>query len=404
VSIAQSGERKTAIDSYALSPVRTYEEKLRREYDPAWRNWRNAHDAWDAQRKQVLRGNKHKTYAEKQTALEAIGPEPLAPLYFSITPNEPTLEGLVRYMKNAMPSLGIFSAEGGTFIAGHSMTEENRLRLAANVSVMWDEGKAQRVRVDEVTFLAGRRLAMHLMVQPNVAVEMMRDPLLIGQGLLSRVLMCAPPSTIGTRFYRKPAPASGPALRRYEDRILELLEQNAPLAEGSRNELNPPVLTFTPEASRAWIGFADTVEEKMKPGGDYESIRAFANKLAEHAARLAGVLAVVRGDSMITFETLDAGMKLARFYATEALRFAQAGYEDPELKLAEDVLKWITGHFAAGEPFTLRDLCRLGPNAVRSAETARRMMRLLVEYGYLTGPAPAEIDGRSVREAWRRVR
>jgi integrase len=51
-----------------------------------------------------------------------------------------------------------------------------------------------------VTVLYNRRVTLNLMVQPIVAVEMLSDPLLVGQGLLSRVLTVAPKSMMGSRI------------------------------------------------------------------------------------------------------------------------------------------------------------------------------------------------------------
>jgi hypothetical protein len=42
--------------------------------------------------------------------------------------------------------------------------------------------------------LYGRRLAMHLMVQPIIAQKVLSDPLLHGQGFLNRCLACWPTS------------------------------------------------------------------------------------------------------------------------------------------------------------------------------------------------------------------
>jgi hypothetical protein len=60
------------------------------------------------------------------------------------------------------------------------------------------------------------------------------------------------------------------------------------------NELEPRWLPLSPEARVLWVGFADHVEASVGSGGDMEAIRGLANKLPEHAARLAAVLALPR--------------------------------------------------------------------------------------------------------------
>jgi hypothetical protein len=100
---------------------------------------------------------------------------------------------MCRLLATGRASIGIFAAEGGQFIGGHGMSDDARLRTAAGLSAVWDGESIRRVRAgDGVTVLPGRRLAMHLMAQPDVAANWMCDSLLIDQGITSRVLVTAP--------------------------------------------------------------------------------------------------------------------------------------------------------------------------------------------------------------------
>ena len=58
------------------------------------------------------------------------------------------------------------------------------------------------------------------------------------------------------------------------------------LASGTQNELEPRNVTFSAEAATLYWEFSDEAERQQLPGGEYDSISAFASKLAEHAARL----------------------------------------------------------------------------------------------------------------------
>ena len=128
-----------------------------------------------------------------------------------LTCGEPTIEGLVKVFAKGWPSLGLFSDEGGMFIGGHGMTPEAKLRTASTLSRLWDGSPIDRVRSgDGAAILPGRRLAMHLMVQPNVAALFLADGLLAEQGLLSRVLGSSPESTIGTRRWHEASADSLP--------------------------------------------------------------------------------------------------------------------------------------------------------------------------------------------------
>jgi Protein of unknown function (DUF3987) len=192
---------------------------------------------------------------------------------------------------------------------------KTKVRTAAGLSALWDGEPIKRVRaIDGTTILPGRRLAMHLMAQPDFAAIALGDPLLENQGFLSRMLVSAPASIAGTRLWREPAPESEKALKRYSGRILELSEAPFPLAKGKQNELEPRLLAMSPTARRLWIGYVDHVEMLIGSEGELEPVRGLANKLPEHAARIAGVLTLL--DDLyageISASAMEAGIAIAR--------------------------------------------------------------------------------------------
>jgi len=244
-----------------------------------------------------------------------------------------------------------------------------------------------------------------LMAQPEAAALMLTDPVLLDQGFLSRVLVSAPASTAGTRFQREPDPASSAALSRYHARILSILERQPTLAPDSRNELDPRVMRFTPDAANAWREYADYVERLLAPGQPFEPIRGFANKLPEHAARIAAVLMLVDdiGAPHIDRETFERAVCLAEYYTREALRLFEAGYASPELRQAETLRKWLLTKWK--EPLvSARAIVTFGPNAIRDSATTKAAIKVLVEHYWLAPVGATTVGGKSVREAWKIVR
>ncbi len=405
LTVAESGERKTACDEEALWPIRKREDTLRERYDIDIEDWRNDQEAWETQRRQIL--NNKTDYPDrtaKKAALDDLGPAPTAPLFPMLRCDEPTIEGLAKLYAISHPSLGIFSAEGGQFIAGHGMNAENKLKTAAALSKLWDGAPMTRVRAgDGSTTLPGRRLSLHLMVQPDVASVMLSDPVLADQGLLSRVLVVAPESAAGTRLWREPLPESDQALRRYGARLLDIMELPLPLAEGKPNELAPRILSLSPEARQVWTAFADHVEKQIGLGGAMEPIKGLANKLPEHASRLAAVLALVEDSQApeVSKDHLAAGIRLAEHYASEASRLFSAGRADPDLLLAQRTLDWLRGSWDESH-VGLSDLYRLGPNPIRERKTAKRIIGILEEHGWIERAEDgALVAGQRRREAWR---
>ena len=70
-----------------------------------------------------------------------------------LTCPEPTFEGLTRLLAGGQPSMGIFSGEGGQFLGGHGMNQDNKLKTAAAMSGLWD-GRRSRGRLP-VAWFAG---------------------------------------------------------------------------------------------------------------------------------------------------------------------------------------------------------------------------------------------------------
>ena len=78
-----------------------------------------------------------------------------------------------------------------------------------------------------------------------------------------------------------------------------------------------------------WIGFSDSIENQIEPDGALASVRGLANKLPEHAARLAAVLTLVADAEAIKVSSdhMAAGITLAQHYVAEALRMFEGSQD-----------------------------------------------------------------------------
>ena len=161
VSVAATGERKTAADQEAAWPLRKREAMLRAAFPDEHRDYENAEAAWKKARDAAARKGKG-DFARIKQMLDALGPAPLPPLQPILTCSEPTFEGLCKLLAVGWPSVGIFAAEGGQFVGGHGMADDAKLRTASGLSALWDGEPIKRVRaLDGFTVLPGRRVAMH---------------------------------------------------------------------------------------------------------------------------------------------------------------------------------------------------------------------------------------------------
>jgi hypothetical protein len=406
ITVAATGERKSECDRQALWPIEKHEANLRASYEADAPDYLNSKTAWDKAREAAVKAGKGNKSAIK-FELEAIGPAPRAPLEPILTCPEPTFEGLCKLFAVGQASLGIFATEGGQFIGGHGMNDDAKLKTACGLSDLWDGKAIRRVRGgDGATVLPGRRLSLHLMAQPGVAAVLFTDHLLEDQGLLSRLLVTAPESAAGTRFWHAEQPGTDTAIKRYGARLLAMIEAPLPLRSGASNELEPRRVPLSPVAQTSWINFANYIEKAIAPDGALETIRGLANKLPEHAARLAGVLRSIEDIdySEVGVSDLDAGIALAEHYAAEALRLFGTSQVPVDLQLAQRLLNWLIRVWTENA-ISLPDIYRRGPSAVRESATAQKLVDILSEHGWLERiKQGAVVAGQRRRDAWLIVR
>ncbi|WP_187274704.1 MULTISPECIES: YfjI family protein [unclassified Methylobacterium] len=379
VSSASSGDRKSTTDNEALWPVTRREDALQEMYGRDHQEWLVTYAAWSAEKKKI-EGDRKLGFEDRRFALTTLGPEPQPPIRPVLTSAEPTFEGLIKSWPSMPAAQGVFSAEGGQFTGGHGMAQENRLRTAAGFSVLWDGKPVTRVRaLDGVSVLKGRRLAMHLMVQPEAAAAFMSDPVLRDQGLLSRILVAAPDSIAGTRLFRVATAADAEQIRRYHARMLSLLEGWPSVIDHAQG-LQPRELPMSEAAEARWRDFYNWIEERSGPQGDLRLVRDFASKAAEHAARIAGVLAIVADEHAleISAEIMTAAARLATWYTDEATRLQQACRTDPALLRAQALLDWLRARDEQDVKFS--DILRLGPAPTRTKKEADAAVRTLMEH------------------------
>jgi hypothetical protein len=383
VTIAASGDRKSTADIEALIPVRMHERNLRHDYERDYRAWKVSHAAWGAQQRKIENARGLDRLG-REAELSALGPAPIEPVRPLLTAPEPTVEALAKHWPVLPGALGLFSPEGGQMTGGHGFGPDHRLKTAAALSVLWDGSGIRRLRAgDGIADLPGRRLALHLMVQPDAAAAFLSEQILRDQGLLSRLLIAAPETLAGSRNWREPANDLNGPMKRYIAVVLDLLECPAPAANQAGNELTPRALDLGAEAKAAWVAFHDRIEAAMAQDGALEGLRDVAGKAAENAARVAGVLTIVERPeaSTIEAEAMVAGCELMTWYLSEALRLSGVHRQPPNLRDAIKLLDWLQVKGKA--EITRSEVMQFGPVHLRQKAEADAALTALEEHGWL---------------------
>jgi hypothetical protein len=405
LTVAESGERKSTVDRLALRSVHEMEEHLRTNADAVRAAFTADKTAWEAARDEARKLAKKGGRAAVREALRNLGAEPRPPASPMLLIADLTPEALVLHLAEGRPWGGVFTAEGGLLVGGAAFSDDARMRTGALLNALWDGDAIRRRRVTTgQAFLPGRRCALHVMLQPVAADRFLADDMLKGLGLLARMLVSAPQSTAGTRMWREPSEAARQAYEDYCRRLRQLLDLPVQL---DGEALAPAEMVLTPDARTMWVAFHDHAEAQLGEGGVYRCVRGFGAKLAEHAGRLAAVLAFYKHGGMgrpreVDAEHMAGGIKLARYYAGEMLRLSGAAAVATELRIAQSVLDWLKER--QHRSFHLTQLYQFGPAAVRTAATARTIVVILVDHGHIRPlPRGTVVDGAPRNAVWELV-
>lgn len=412
LTVAQSGERKSSCDGLMLAPLRQYEREQSKIHEGDMAAWTDAYAIWENERDRILaeikKGNSDKSKATATRAdLDAHGKAPVPPVSPDRTVTEPTYEGLTRKYVQGNPSQGLFSDEGGQFLGGHAMSTDNRQKTLAALNDLWQGNPIRRTRQGDGSFtLYGRRLSIHLMAQPGVALAFLADPMTADTGFLSRFLICDPESTIGTRLHSR-IRRDDAAMAELEMRLTSILQTSMPTEGDNDRELRPRYLPLSQNARALLVRYSDRVESEQASGGVLEHVTGAASKSAEQACRIAGVLTLWADLDApdVSAEAMANGITLAQFYLSEAARLASAAAVSPEVDQAERLRKWLLGSWPYSEVL-VSDVLQKGPGrALRESAKARAAIRILEAHGWL---APLEagtvVRGKPRKESWRIVR
>jgi putative DNA primase/helicase len=378
LAVADSGERKTTVDTLFSKHVRQWERDKHEEMQPELRKYLAAKDAWEVKKegtrnkiREAVKGGKDTSIHERELeALEIRRPEqPRIPrLFFS----DATPEALGHQLGNHWPVGAILSSEAGTVLGGHAMSKDTAMRNMALLNSLWG-GEAVNVdrRTADSFSLYGTRLTMGLAIQPEtvrVFLESSRG-LARGMGWIARFLIAWPESTQGTRMFRE-AKDSMPGLRRLHTRLESMLEQPLPL--DAKGVLKPFMLDLSVEAKKRWVGLHDDIERELLPGGDMTDARDVASKAADNIARMAALFHVLEHgiSGQISREHVEFAGAIVAWHLYEAKRFISNMALPPQRNNAVILDDWLCHRCQSRGIFSIAksEIQKHGPNSIRRAD------------------------------------
>jgi hypothetical protein len=226
-SIGETGIGKTTADNRATAGIIEHESEGYDAYHEKYFEYVNDLEAWKTARNQITAKKQSDAEASRTTwqeQLKKLGKEPEPPTSSQImVGSDPTFEGLIRFYGEGGLIAAQFTSEGGAFIGGHSMNDDARLRTVTGLSHFWDGAPVPRTRAKEKHWvLRGRRLALHIQIQPRLGQGLFGDLDLVDQGVLTRILAVMPEPPPVSELLFTPT-GDLPALDKFSNRVKELL-------------------------------------------------------------------------------------------------------------------------------------------------------------------------------------
>jgi len=385
--VALSGERKSATDALFGSGFRKVEKVLAAEHDKA-RNKRLAEMAiWTSRCKVINRRieeaqKKDLPTAELQEELESLLlQKPTALKCPSWLLGDASADAIMSRL-HRWPSAALLSDEAGAIFASRTV---HNLGL---LNKLWDEGIIQVDRVSRESYVVrDAKLTAGLMVQPAVMDRFLQRHGMLARssGFLARFFIASPLSTQGTRFIN-PFYGSTEALCAFERRVVELLSETVKLS--AAGQLEAATLEFDAEAQAVWNTFHDTVEAQLGQNGFLADVADNAAKIAENAARLAGIFHFFEGEKgLITAATMRMAVEIATWHLLEFKSlFGAAAQFSPTMLHANRLESWLRYFAEKGvREVKQRHILQFGPNELRKKNRLEPALHLLASEGKIAG-------------------
>ena len=367
MTIAASGERKTSVDRLFFDPIVALERRRQAAYETERQVFEGDMAAWNAKGQGLRTKLRDSVQRGRATAdVEVLIAEhqrmkPVAPRDARILFNDVTPGALLQRLAHGSGSGALHTNEAGSLVGGRGFSD-----IPALCS-MWDgqDLKVDRLENASSFWLPNPRLTCSLMIQPGWFVKFCQrhDEVARSSGLLARMLLSQPPSTMGGRYLHLYRESRRQNLDMYNERIADLLTKQRPDRERK-------AMPFNADAAELWTNAYNAIENNLRPGNVWCEIPDYASKAPENIARLAAIFNLLGGDSThITRESVQRAIHLMGWYLVQFdLFFGRTRHLHDDNENGQTLLRWLLSwsrQHALSNFITTRDLSRYGPSALR---------------------------------------
>ena len=261
----------------------------------------------------------------------------------------------------------VSTSEGASFYFSNCMNRDNRPKTVASFCMLWDDGNLERTRQGTGReTVRGRRVPMHIAIQPDVIEEFLADRFMNTVGYWPRNLLfvCNKPRQRVSMSVKLDAHS---AFRAYRDRCVEFAARLEPdLANGC------PTLTWQEDALQAVKGYFENMEARLA-NDEFVDIDPWVRRASEQVQRVAATFAAFGGAKQIRLVDVNGAIRIVN-YSLACWRYVKTSNKEAAFRL------WKYVHESGGRAHT-SDILQLGPSKTRTKETRDSAIQLLLKKG-----------------------
>ncbi|HIE6201064.1 TPA: YfjI family protein [Escherichia coli] len=347
LTLAESGERKTAVDKLLMEPLYQQEMLLYSRHKNELTTWKN---------KEALQKNR----GEK-------------PVRYKFIFNDATTAAIKNQLCGKWRSVGIMSDEAGIIFDGYTLSE------LPFINKMWDGSVLSVDRKNEPEqMIENARMTLSLMVQPGLFDRYMerKGSVARDSGFLARCLISKPATTQGKRFING-AVTPGGSLTAFHERLMELARGS--IEKSSKDERY--CLHFSPEAQKIFIDHYNVLEQDLSPSGPLSQFRGHVSKKTENIARIAALLQYFsQGEGKISADIMTSAVVISSWYTDEYKKlFALPDESELQLQDARELLDWLIEECRGECPPRVRKnyILQCGPGRFRNRKKLNVLLNIL---------------------------
>ena len=390
LTVADSGERKTAVDSVFCKPLKEFQKlkeienrEARVKYQRQLNNWKQKEKTLNKSLAKRFQ-NGQETESVEAALDELDGVFPVPPTNYKLIYNNTTPSALAFGMHENFPLAYLLSDEAGTLLQGQALRDLylfNSLWSGSDITV--DR------RTSESFTLSKARLSATIMVQPSILKRFMdkRGDEARDSGFFARFLVIYPEPQAGWRDNLS-SPLAGRDTEKFQARVRERLEMSLQAYEEKREKTT---LEFTTQAKSLWEKLYGHIERESRPDRLYAHTHSHAGKLMDNVSRIAAIVHTFENEnytSNITIDELRYAYKLCRHYSRHYLTYI-AG--DPKVvRLANILVLAIrkygdrTQHGMLDKySFCISSVTKGGNQDLRVPENSENALTLLIRLGHI---------------------